>query len=232
MHGSFFWYDVMTTDTKAAQKFYTEVIGWVCNRRGRITRFCRWTGRASPVSCRFPRTRARQGRGRAGWATSPSTTSTRPRRTSSAQGARSCASPRTSRESSVFSRGRSAGRGVPDRKGPHARCTSGACANSRLAPWVGTSSTLRTGRRRLRADLRLNHGRRDRHGPDGHIPVFATGSDAVGGMMNKPAEIPVPFWGYYFNVATLDAAIDRAASAGRRCSAADGIPGGMWIANA
>ena len=28
MHGSFFWYDVMTTDTKAAQKFYTEVIGW------------------------------------------------------------------------------------------------------------------------------------------------------------------------------------------------------------
>ena len=28
MHGSFFWYDVMTTDTKAAPTFYSEVIGW------------------------------------------------------------------------------------------------------------------------------------------------------------------------------------------------------------
>ena len=28
MHGSFFWYDVMTTDTKAAAKFYGDVVGW------------------------------------------------------------------------------------------------------------------------------------------------------------------------------------------------------------
>ena len=27
MHGRFFWYDVMTTDTAAARKFYSEVIG-------------------------------------------------------------------------------------------------------------------------------------------------------------------------------------------------------------
>ena len=27
-HGMFVWYDVMTTDTKAAQSFYHEVIGW------------------------------------------------------------------------------------------------------------------------------------------------------------------------------------------------------------
>ncbi len=26
--GKFIWYDVMTTDTKAAAKFYSDVIGW------------------------------------------------------------------------------------------------------------------------------------------------------------------------------------------------------------
>ena len=69
-------------------------------------------------------------------------------------------------------------------------------------------------------------------GPMGTYQLFATGSDAVGGMMNKPAEIPVPFWGYYFNVATLDAAIDRAASRGAKVlSGPMEVPGGMWIAN-
>src|SRR5689334_10610874 len=28
MHGQFFWYDLMTTDTKAAAKFYSAVVGW------------------------------------------------------------------------------------------------------------------------------------------------------------------------------------------------------------
>ena len=28
MQGKFFWYDIMTTDTEASQKFYGDVIGW------------------------------------------------------------------------------------------------------------------------------------------------------------------------------------------------------------
>ena len=69
-------------------------------------------------------------------------------------------------------------------------------------------------------------------GPMGTYQLFATGSHPVGGMMNKPAEIPVPFWGYYFNVATLDAAIDRAASRGAKVlSGPMEVPGGLWIAN-
>src|SRR4051794_9258989 len=28
MQGEFFWYDIMTTDTKAAAKFYGAVVGW------------------------------------------------------------------------------------------------------------------------------------------------------------------------------------------------------------
>ena len=28
MHGKFFWYDIMTTDIKASEKFYADVVGW------------------------------------------------------------------------------------------------------------------------------------------------------------------------------------------------------------
>jgi len=35
-----------------------------------------------------------------------------------------------------------------------------------------------------------------------------------GGMMTKPACIPMPYWGYYFNVAGLDAAVSRAQAGG------------------
>jgi predicted enzyme related to lactoylglutathione lyase len=31
-HGTFVWYDVMTSDTKAAESFYHEVIGWDAKR--------------------------------------------------------------------------------------------------------------------------------------------------------------------------------------------------------
>jgi uncharacterized protein len=34
VQGKFFWYDVMTTDTKAAQKFYGDVVGWVAQDSG------------------------------------------------------------------------------------------------------------------------------------------------------------------------------------------------------
>ena len=34
MHGKFFWYDIMTTDTKASEKFYADVIGWGAQESG------------------------------------------------------------------------------------------------------------------------------------------------------------------------------------------------------
>src|SRR5436853_680063 len=33
-HGKFVWYDVMTTDTKAAESFYRSVIGWTAADSG------------------------------------------------------------------------------------------------------------------------------------------------------------------------------------------------------
>ena len=34
MADSFFWYDVMTTDTEAAKKFYADVVGWKTQPQG------------------------------------------------------------------------------------------------------------------------------------------------------------------------------------------------------
>jgi uncharacterized protein len=39
-HGKFVWYDVMTSDTKAAESFYRNVIGWDANDSGMTDRSC------------------------------------------------------------------------------------------------------------------------------------------------------------------------------------------------
>src|SRR5689334_7151500 len=37
-HGQFVWYDVMTTDTKAAAAFYTSILGWTAQDTGMADR--------------------------------------------------------------------------------------------------------------------------------------------------------------------------------------------------
>jgi predicted enzyme related to lactoylglutathione lyase len=46
-------------------------------------------------------------------------------------------------------------------------------------------------------------------GPMGTYQLFAINGEDKGGMMKKPPHIPVATWGYYFNVAALDAALGR-----------------------
>jgi len=69
-------------------------------------------------------------------------------------------------------------------------------------------------------------------GPMGVYRHFATGAHPVGGMMTKMPEMPVPFWAYYFNVPTLDAAIERTLQAGGKLlHGPQEVPGPMYIAN-
>jgi predicted enzyme related to lactoylglutathione lyase len=67
-------------------------------------------------------------------------------------------------------------------------------------------------------------------GPMGTYQTFATGGEPVGGMMTKMKEAPAPFWLYYFNVEAIDAAMARAQKGGAKI--ANGpmeVPGGRWI---
>ena len=67
-------------------------------------------------------------------------------------------------------------------------------------------------------------------GPMGIYQLFASGDTTVGGMMNKPAVVPVPGWGFYFNVAAIDAAAARVvAGKGTVLNGPHQVPGGQWI---
>jgi len=68
-------------------------------------------------------------------------------------------------------------------------------------------------------------------GPMGVYRLFATGGMAVGGMMKKLEQVPQSFWGFYFVVDGLDAAIERAeAAGGTKLRGPQEVPGGAWIA--
>lgn len=68
-------------------------------------------------------------------------------------------------------------------------------------------------------------------GPMGTYRLFATGGgDAVGGMMDKPAQMPVSAWQYYFNVDAIDAAAARvAAQGGQVIMGPMEVPKAMWV---
>nr|MBF0682228.1 VOC family protein [Pseudomonas sp.] len=69
-------------------------------------------------------------------------------------------------------------------------------------------------------------------GPMGVYQLFETRGAAIGAMMTKTAEIPMPFWLFYFNVDGLDAAIERAGhSGGQVIMGPHEVPGGSWIAH-
>jgi len=67
-------------------------------------------------------------------------------------------------------------------------------------------------------------------GEIGTYQLFSAGGQTIGGMLNKPSVIPVPFWLYYFNISDIDAAAQRVTTGGGQIL--DGpleMPGGSWI---
>ncbi|MBV8185717.1 MAG: VOC family protein [Alphaproteobacteria bacterium] len=67
-------------------------------------------------------------------------------------------------------------------------------------------------------------------GEMGRYQLFAAGSVPIGGMMAKPANLPMPFWNYYFQVDATGAAMERLKSAGGQViNGPMQVPGGSWI---
>lgn len=68
-------------------------------------------------------------------------------------------------------------------------------------------------------------------GEMGIYAVFAVDGQALGGMMNKPAQIPVPVWQFYFTVEGIDAATRRVGERGGKVlMGPTQVPGGSWVA--
>lgn len=68
-------------------------------------------------------------------------------------------------------------------------------------------------------------------GDRGVYQLFSAGGDPIGGMLTKMPDCPQPFWLFYFNVESLDAALARAEAGGATVIVAPmEVPGGSWIA--
>lgn len=69
-------------------------------------------------------------------------------------------------------------------------------------------------------------------GDMGIYQLFAKGGEPMGGMMNKMPQMPAPYWTYYFNVESADAAAARVRAAGGQVLMEPmEVPGGDWIVN-
>ncbi len=69
-------------------------------------------------------------------------------------------------------------------------------------------------------------------GEMGQYHIFGTPGAAMpmGGMMTKPAQVPAPYWTYYFHVGDIDAAAGRVkAGGGQVLMGPIEVPGGDWI---
>jgi predicted enzyme related to lactoylglutathione lyase len=68
-------------------------------------------------------------------------------------------------------------------------------------------------------------------GPMGTYRIFNNGGAAIGAMMTRdPANSPVPFWLYYFNVEDIDAADRRVKEKnGQVIMGPHQVPGDLWI---
>ena len=66
-------------------------------------------------------------------------------------------------------------------------------------------------------------------GEMGVYRLFAAGGSPIGGMMDKPPQVPAPSWLYYFNVEAIDAAMSRVrAGGGQVLNGPMEVPGPMW----
>ncbi|MGA3306232.1 MAG: VOC family protein, partial [Stellaceae bacterium] len=65
----------------------------------------------------------------------------------------------------------------------------------------------------------------------GPYQMFSAGGQTIGGMYTKPSMVPLPFWLYYFNIDDIDAASERIkAGGGRILEGPLEMRGGGWIA--
>lgn len=70
-------------------------------------------------------------------------------------------------------------------------------------------------------------------GPMGKYRIFGKNGDQSGGMMDKPASVPVSAWTFYVNVEGIDAAAERIkANGGSLIMGPMEVPGGSWVLQA
>ena len=67
-------------------------------------------------------------------------------------------------------------------------------------------------------------------GARGTYQRFSAGGQTIGGMVTKPPQMPLPFWLYYFKIGDIDGAAKRVKiGGGQIINGPVEVPGGSWI---
>jgi len=236
-HGKFIWYDVMTSDTKAAESFYKRALGWSAQDSGMGDRsYTLFSMGPAMVGGLMPITEEAR-----------------------AMGVPPCWTGYVAVDDvddyakRVKKAGGAVHRGPEDIPGvgrfavvadPHGAVFIIMKGNSDQEPQAAEPGTPgHIGWRELHAGegkgdfefySRLFGWRKAEAfdmGALGVYQTFSTGNGPVGGMMTKMPDTPAPFWLYYFNVDSLDAAVARVKGAGGQvCMGPHQVPTGQWIA--
>lgn len=244
MANSFFWYDVMTTDTEAARDFYRYVVGWTAQDMS-----------ASGHDYTVFNVKGVNGeQGVAGLMPIPAD--------AAKHGVRPAwmgyiavddvdkTAERIKREGGAVHREPTEVPGiirfavVADPQGAGFLIAKGLTPNA--PPPLSDETTGTVGWRELyAADWKSafafyeklfgwTKGEAHDMGPMGTYQLFCAGGRPIGGMMTKPPQMPAPpHWGYYFNVPAVDAGAARITEQGGRIlNGPMQVPGGQWIVQA
>jgi predicted enzyme related to lactoylglutathione lyase len=236
MSGKFFWYDIMTTDTQAAAKFYAEVVGWgVQDASGGGKEYTIFSANGQGVAglMAIPEEVAEHG-GKPAWLGYVAVDDV------------DAAAAKLKQEGGIVHR---APETVPeiirfavvsDPQGAVFYIAKGLSPNA--PPDLPADTPGAIGWRELYAEewkaafafyekmFGWTKAESFDMGPMGVYQLFATGGAPVGGIMTKPDMIPRPYWGYYFNVTAIDAAVERVKAArGAILMGPHEVPGGQWI---
>ena len=227
-HGKFVWYELMTTDTKAATNFYTDVAGWTA---------------IDPGMPGMPYTILNAGStGVGGIMGVPEGAEFPPHwagyiyvdNVDAAAAAITAAGGAIHRPPSAIPTDRTVARpAVPLDPEPATLPTPPAPGTPGLFGWNELlAADMQTAFDFYATQFGWTKGDVHDMGPMGEYQIFiANGS--VGGMMTKPPFMPYPVWQYYINVADIDAAAARVTSGGGKVvHGPQQVPGGSWIINA
>jgi uncharacterized protein len=236
MSNGFFWYDVMTTDTVAAGKFYADVVGWGLQDSGPGYTIFTTDGMGVAGLMDVPQDAAKMGARPAWMGYIRVDDAAAACEAIKAQGGVVHKDPVTIENIIIFAVvADPQGAGfliaqplpamAPARPGPGAPGTVGwheLYANDWKTVWP-FYETLFGWTKSTAMDM----------GEMGTYQLFAAGDGDIGGMMTRRPDMPVPFWNYYINVPSVTAAMPKVlAGGGTVLMGPMEVPGGQHVLQA
>jgi predicted enzyme related to lactoylglutathione lyase len=231
--GSFVWYDLLTTDPKAAVAFYAHVVGWETQALGpEYTMFAASQGPLAGATT-LPAA-AQKGGAPPHWTSNVKVADV----DATVAEAKKLGGRILTEPSDYPNVGRLAF--IADPQGavinvfkPNQAMTSRDTSRPGEFTWGELLTTDHEAAFRFYAALFGWKKQRDFDmGPMGKYLIYGIGDKDLGGMFTKPKEMPAPpHWLYYVQVADLDAAIQRAKTKGAKLlNGPMEVPGGARIA--